>query len=324
MQPDLDAVTPSAPDILVGTASWTDPTLLASDRFYPAVTMSPEARLRYYASRFPIVEVDSSYYAIPARRTAELWAERTPPGFVFNMKAYALMTGQPAEVARLPKDLRAALPSELAAARKVYAKDLPREILDEVWRLFLDALEPLRAAGKLGAVLMQYPRWFIPSTAAVDTLLEGQSRLGDIAAPVELRNQRWFGEEKNKTRRTLAFFATHDIPLVIVDGPQGLESSVPPIAMVTSPRLALVRMHGRRVETWEAPNVPTVERYRYLYSARELGEWVPKILGVAPQAQRTHVLMNNCFAHYGTQNAAELTAMLFDTTGARSAIDATS
>ncbi len=319
-----DAASQPTPDILVGTASWTDPTLLASDRFYPADSTTPESRLRFYASRFPLVEVDSSYYAIPARRTAELWAERTPPGFVFNLKAFALMTGQPAEVSRLPKDLRAALPAELATSRKVYAKNLPHAIMDEVWRLFLDALEPLREAGKLGAVLMQYPRWFIPCSAAVDTLLEGQSRLGDIAAPVELRNHRWFGEEKNKTRRTLAFFATHDIPLVIVDGPQGLESSVPPIAAVTSPRLALIRMHGRRVEMWEVPNVPTVERYRYLYTAAELGEWVPKILGVAPQAQRTHVLMNNCYAHYGTQNAAELTALLFDAQRARHAGGATS
>src|SRR4051812_35740125 len=80
-------------DVLVGTASWTDPTLVAPGVFYPDGVHSPESRLRYYASRFPLVEVDSSYYALPTRRNAELWVERTPADFIFDVKAYALMTG---------------------------------------------------------------------------------------------------------------------------------------------------------------------------------------------------------------------------------------
>lgn len=303
---------PAEPEhaIRVGTASWTDPTLTSNDAFYPSASMSAEARLRFYASRFPIVEVDSSYYAIPARRTAGMWVARTPEHFLFNVKAFALLTGQPAEVSRLPATVREALPAPLRESRKVYAADLPRELMDEVWRLFLDALAPLREAGKLGAVLLQYPRWFLPTTQSVDAILEGQSRLDGIPAAVELRNRRWFGDERRKTQRTLAFFAAHDIPLVIVDGPQGLESSVPAVVAVTSPRLAMVRLHGRRADAWEAKNVPTVERYRYEYSPAELREWVPKILGVAPQARQTHVLLNNCYAHYGVKNAAELSGML--------------
>ena len=103
----------------------------------------PRSGSAYYASRFPIVEVDATYYALPARRTAELWVERTPPDFTFDIKAHALMTGQPTEVKRLPKDLREALPAELAAKSRIYAKDLPDDIRDEVWARFADALEPL-------------------------------------------------------------------------------------------------------------------------------------------------------------------------------------
>src|SRR4249919_4245292 len=128
--------------IRIGTASWTDPTMTAAGVFYPEGADSAEERLAYYASKFPLVEVDSTYYALPARRTAELWVARTPPDFTFDIKAHALMTGQPTEVKRLPKDLREALPVELAAKARIYAKDLPDDVRDEVWARFTDALQP--------------------------------------------------------------------------------------------------------------------------------------------------------------------------------------
>ncbi|HKG93608.1 MAG TPA: DUF72 domain-containing protein [Gemmatimonadaceae bacterium] len=292
--------------VLVGTASWTDPTILGEGVFYPAGVSSAEDRLRYYASRFPLVEVDSTYYALPARRMAELWVERTPDDFTFNVKAHALMTGQPTEVARLPRELREALPPALAAAQRVYAKDLPPELYDEVWRVFLDAIEPLRSSGKLGAVLLQYPRWFVPTPENRDLLLDAKQRLGDVPGAVELRNRRWFGEDRDKTERTLAFLERHGFPFVMVDGPQGLESSVPPVAAVTSPRLAILRLHGRRAETWEKRGVATVERYRYLYDPAQLEDWAPKIADAAAEAKEVHILFNNCYANYGTTNAAEM------------------
>jgi uncharacterized protein YecE (DUF72 family) len=298
------------PRVLVGTASWTDPTIVAEGVFYPPEVTTPEGRLRFYASRFPLVEVDSTYYALPTRRMAALWAERTPPGFVFDVKAHALMTGQPSEVARLPKPLREQLPAALGRRARIYGHDLPAELYDLVWATFLDALEPLRADGKLGAVLMQYPRWFTPTTGNVELLLDGQRRLAGTAAPVELRNRRWFGEARQKTARTLSFFERERIPLVMVDGPQGLESSVPPLAAVTSPDLAVLRLHGRRRATWEAPGVPTVERYRYLYDETELADWVPRVAEAAGSAQRVHVLFNNCYGNYGTTNAAEFSKLL--------------
>jgi uncharacterized protein YecE (DUF72 family) len=298
--------------VLVGTASWTDPTITAGEIFYPRGVKTPEQRLRYYASRFPVVEVDSTYYALPARRVAELWAERTPDDFVFHVKAHALMTGQPTETDRLPRELREALPRSLADRKRVYAKDLPDELRRAVWEAFLDALTPLRDAGKLGAVLLQYPRWFLPTPESKDAILRARERLGGVQSAVELRNETWFGEDRKQTFRTLDFLAEHEIPYVMVDGPQGLASSVPPVDAVTSPRLAMVRLHGRRAKTWEAAGVPTVERYRYLYDAGELAEWVPKIGEAAKQAQVVTVLFNNCYGNYGTTNALEFTAMLED------------
>ena len=212
--------------VRIGTASWTDPTMTAPGVFYPPDATTAEDRLVFYADQFPIVEVDATYYALPARRTGELWLERTPPDFTFDIKAHALMTGQPSEVRRLPKDLREALPAELLDAKRVYARDLPDEIEDEIWARFLDGIEPLRSSGKLGAVFLQYPRWFFPVSESRDEILRARDRLGDTPFAVELRHASWFND-KNRDR-TLRFLEDNAIPFVMVDAPPGTKSSVPP------------------------------------------------------------------------------------------------
>ena len=109
----------------------------------------------------------------------------------------------------------------------------------------------------------------------------------------------------------MRFLEDEKIPLVMVDGPQGFKSSVPPIVATTHPDLAVVRFHGRRTATWESmKGLPTVERFRYLYEPQELAEWVPRIGAAAKQTKDTHVLMNNCYANYGSTNARELALML--------------
>jgi len=307
-------VTPHGATIRIGTASWTDPTMTAPGVFYPRGADSAEDRLAYYAATFPVVEVDATYYALPSVRVAAAWVERTPPDFVFDAKAHALMTGQPTETKRLPKDLRSALPASLAAQARIYARDLPAELRDEVWRLYLAGLEPLRAAGQLGSVLLQYPKWFFPTSESRDLILEARQLLGDVRSAVEFRSETWFNE-KNRDR-TLRFLADNSIPLVMVDGPQGLRSSVPPLSKVTSPDLAVVRFHVRRAETWEATGIPVVERFRYLYSEDELREWLPRLQEAAEEAREMHILMNNCYANYGSTNARELAAMLSAELGA--------
>jgi len=300
--------TPNGSIVRFGTASWTDPTLVRSGVFYPSQATSAEARLKYYASQFSMVEVDSPYYALPARQTVEAWADRTPETFRFDVKAHALMTGQPSEVARLPAELREALPAPLAQKPRVYAKDLPPEVADAVWSTFIDALLPLRETDKLGAVLMQYPRWFLPGHASRDQILDAHHRFGDVPFSVELRNALWFNARN--AEHTLRFFEDHGIPFVMVDEPQGLKSSVPPVVAVTAPRLAVIRFHGRRAETWERTGVTTTEKFRYLYDARELEAWAPRVGEIAGRAQEVHVVMNNCYANYGTTNAIELAAMV--------------
>jgi uncharacterized protein YecE (DUF72 family) len=263
--------------------------------------------------------VDATYYALPARRTAELWVERTPPDFVFDIKAHALMTGQPTETKRLPKDLRAALPPDVAEKNRIYAKDLPDALRDDVWAWFADGLEPLREAGQLGSILLQYPRWFFTSSENRDEIESAVERLRAVGltGSVEFRNGTWFNEKN--IDRTMRFLGDRNIPLVMVDGPQGFKSSVPPIVATTSPDLALIRFHGRRTETWEAQNIKTVERFRYLYDAGQLEDWAPKVRQAAAQSNEMHVLFNNCYANYGATNAIELAQMLLDMEAAEQA-----
>ena len=294
--------------VRIGTASWTDPTMTARGVFYPPDASTAEERLRYYAEQFPVVEVDATYYALPTRFQGELWLERTPPEFTFDIKAHALMTGQPSETKRLPKDIRDELPMELAGKKRIYRKDLPAELYDALWEAFRDGVAPLHSAGKLGAVFPQYPRWVFPSNEARDAIVDAKQRLGDIGLAVEFRNASWFNEKN--AERTLSFLEKYQIPFVMVDAPQGMKSSLPPIVAVTSPDLAIVRFHGRRTETWEAQGIPVVERFRYLYDDGELSEWVPRIREAAGRVKDIHVLMNNCYANYGTTNAREIAAML--------------
>lgn len=295
-------------DVRIGTASWTDPSLTAPGVFYPDRVRTPEQRLKFYSSRFAVVEVDSSFYALPSRRNAELWVERTPDDFAFDVKAFALMTGHATDTERLPAGFRAMLPPEIAALRRIYAKDLSPELRDEVWRLFADAVQPLWEADKLGAVFLQYPKWVRPAAHSAEMLGRARERLGSLPIAVEFRHRDWLLPANRG--RTLAMLRDLGMTYVTVDAPQGLESSVPGDPIVTDPSLAVVRLHGRRVDQWERPNAPVLERYRYLYDREELLPWAAKVREIADRAERLHVVFNNCYANYGTTNAIEMAGML--------------
>jgi len=294
-------------EVRFGTASWTDPTMTAPGVFYPKGADTAEERLRHYASQFSMVEVDSTYYALPNKRTAESWVERTPKDFVFDIKAHALMTGQPTELVRLPKAIREELPPELKEKKRIYRKDMPDELLEAVYKQFRDALQPLIDAGKLGAVFVQFPKWVFPSNEARELILETRRRL-DLQIAVEFRHGSWFNEKN--AERTVRFLQDNKIPYVAVDEPQGFKSSVPPVVVPTSEELAVFRFHGRNAENWEKKDIPPSERFRYLYDVDELADWTPKIAGVAKTAKETHVVYNNCFSNYGTTNAREAARLL--------------
>jgi uncharacterized protein YecE (DUF72 family) len=230
--------------ILVGATSWSDPTLLASG-WYPRQAKTAAARLAYYSQNFPITEVDATYYAIPSERNSHLWVERTPDGFTFDVKAYALLTRHPSRVESLPKHLQAVA----GGKERVYSRELPESVVEEVWEMFRSALLLLHRAGKLGCVLLQFPEWFMPNSQNKDYILEAARRLPQYRCAIEFRQRAWMVPERN-SERTLPFLAEHGLPYVCVDMPQGFPSSVPPIARVTGADLAVVRFHGR-------PSLPT-------------------------------------------------------------------
>ncbi len=303
-------------EIRVGTAGWTDRSLIASG-WYPPEANNPEKRLRYYARQFPLVEVDATYYALPAEQTARAWAERTPDGFTFNIKAFSLFTQHPTPVRALPADLREA--AGQAGKERVYLKDVDPALAEAAWDRFLAALEPLRGAGqhgagqhgagqhgagKLGASLLQFPPWFPISRANKDYILACAQRAAPRRVCVEFRNHTWMTED-NQTE-TLRFLADHQLPYVCVDMPQGYPSSIPPVLAATSD-LAVVRMHGHS-DKWTSKEI--AERFGYRYSEGELDEWAPKIRDLAAEAEVTHVVFNNCYSDYAHVNAQQLEARL--------------
>ena len=293
--------------IRVGTCGWTDPTLIKAGTFYPPGTNTAEERLRFYASRFPIVEVDATYYALPRQEQAGLWVERTPPDFVFNVKAYSLLTQHPTLAKTIPTDLRESILPDHRDKPRLYPNHLAPEAVEEIWRRFAEAILPLDSAGKLGAVLLQFPEWFVPSRANRDYLGLAKEQLPGYRLCVEFRNRSWLATDQDRDR-TLSLLRDLQLPLVCVDMPQGFRSSLPPLAEVTSPDLSVVRFHGRDPEAWTKKTV--TERFRYLYSEQELAEWVPRVDHLAEQAHEVHVLMNNCFSDHAVTNARQLADLL--------------
>lgn len=294
-------------EILVGITSWTEPTLIESGRFYPEWATSAEARLRFYASQFPIVEVDSTYYALPSENTAGLWVVRTPEKFIFDIKAFRLFTQHPASPSSFPRDIRDALPEHLRAKTNLYVRELPGEVTDELWKRFESALLPLGSAGKLGVVLFQFPPWFYPGNEQRDYILSCKSRLPQYRIAVEFRHNSWVSGKN--LERTMTFLKDGNLPYVCVDEPQGLDSSVQPIAEATSD-IALVRFHGRNRVMWEKKGVSTADRFNYLYNEGELREWAPKIKELADKTRQMHVLFNNCYEDKSVTNALQIKLML--------------
>src|SRR3984957_18622357 len=170
----------SAPQFMVGTASWTDKTLIETTDFYPPEIKTAEARLRFYARQFKTVEVDSTYYAIPAERNADLWRQRTPPGFVFNIKAFAWLTQHPTDASRLPKELKAMLPEADRAKRRLSVPG--KDVLDRAFEMFWSSLGPLLRAdalhgGSLGILLFQFPPYFIAKNSNMDYIASLPERM---------------------------------------------------------------------------------------------------------------------------------------------------
>ena len=288
-------------NVRVGTASWTDPTLIACGRFYPADVVTPEQRLRFYASRFPIVEVDSSYYALPDPLVAHRWASRTPADFIFNIKAFRLFTGHQTPPAALPADIRRSMTINKPM---LYYRDVPGELRDELWRRFLIAVEPLRMTSKLGAIHFQFAPWVQRTPRNIAHIEHCANQMQEHTMAIELRDQSWF--EGVQAKATLALERELGAVHVVVDGPQGFANTVPDVWETTHPDLAIVRLHGRNTAAWNNQSGASSGRFVYEYSPEELAQIAERIQRMAKAVTNAHVLLNTNFEDQGTRNAGKL------------------
>ena len=248
-----------AATVRLGTCSWADEGLLKT--WYPRGVSTPAARLGYYAERFDTVEVDSPFYALPDPAVTGRWAQRTPDSFVFHVKAHASMTGHE------PADQEAAFAA------------------------FRESVAPLELSGKLRAVLLQYHPRFVKSAAAKEELSRVRALLDPLVPLVEFRHRSWL--EPWEQTDTLSFLEQQELAYVSVDAPATRASNVvPSVAAATHP-LAYIRFHGRNWKTWNIRGGKSSDRFDWLYSPEELGEWVAPVGRLAAEADEVYALFNN-------------------------------
>jgi uncharacterized protein YecE (DUF72 family) len=242
--------------ILVGTASWTDKTLIASGRFYPAKENTPEGRLRYYAP-----------------------------------------TALPPDIAKALGPIK---------ARNLYYKDAPAEIRDAVWQRFREGIEPLRASGKLVAVHFQFAPRVAFHPENFKHIDECRERLAGFQLSIEFRYKSWFDDKH--AQRTLDFERERGLANVVVDEPQGMRNTIPSVWEVTTPKLAVVRLHGRNHGTWNQNGLQTsAERFNCDHNTAELTELAKMIRQLETQADLTQVIFNNlCGAPHKLFNAESI------------------
>ncbi|MCL4078014.1 DUF72 domain-containing protein [Coriobacteriia bacterium Es71-Z0120] len=294
--------------VRIGTCSWTDKTMVAA--WYPPAVRTSEQRLRYYAARFDTVEADSPFYGIPRPSVAQAWAERTPPGFAFHVKAFGLLTRHSVEEERLSPELRELVTHVDVRGR---VRDASPELLDAAFEEFRAFLEPLGSAGKMGGVLLQFPPWVTATDRAhahenLAYIEYAAAALAPHRVLVEFRHPSWLTGRQHA--QTMRFLADRGLSYVSVDAPQFADAStMPPVTAATSD-WAYVRMHGRNRETYFARTGSAADRFDYLYTSEELAEWAPRVRDLAQQTNVTWVMFNNCKHDYAPRNARELASML--------------
>jgi uncharacterized protein YecE (DUF72 family) len=274
-----------ATPVRIGTCSWADDAL--SKYFYPPKLPAKE-RLAWYSQFFDTVEVDSTYYRLPGESMVQGWADRTPPGFTMHVKAFGLMTRHPVKLEVLPEDLRDAMPVD---ARGRVDRP-PRELRAEVFRRFLESLEPLRSAGKLGGILFQFPSYVVFKDASLDYLEWARDQLGSDEMLVEFRHRSWLDEDNRA--ETLSFLERIGAAYVTVDAPRSdtAKNLIPTVPAVTA-GTAYVRFHGRNLGTWNKRGGSAAERFDYLYSDQELAEWTGTLRELAGESEQAYAFFNN-------------------------------
>ena len=269
--------------IRIGTCSWADDAL--SKHFYPSQVRAG-ARLAWYAEHFSTVEVDSTYYRIPTESTVRGWAERTPPGFTMHVKAFGLMTRHPVKLEVLPEELREGMPVD----DRGRVDRPPRELRGEVFRVFMDALEPLREAGKLGGILFQFPSYVVHKPVSFEYREWAQEQLRGAEMLVEFRHRSWL--EEDVRAEVLAFLERRGMSYVTVDAPRTEGKNLIPTVPAATSDTAFVRFHGRNAKTWNVRGGSAADRFTYVYSEDELAEWVEPLRELAGEAKQAYAFFN--------------------------------
>jgi uncharacterized protein YecE (DUF72 family) len=266
--------------------------------FYPKKTMTARARLAHYAERFSVAEIATTYRFPPTPELAAQLVERTPPGFLFDVRAWSLLTGSPTMPDSLWSDLWDDVRPSSRDSRRLYAGHLSSDALEECWARFAHSLEPLVKAGRLGTVILQYPGWFGPRPEAWAELARVPRRLGGMPASIELRDPRWV--EGDACDETLEWLEAHGLGFVCVDGPPASGSAQLPSVVAATAQTAVVRFRGRRSvegEPWSWP---------YRYSRTELEGWVPAVTELASSASEVHLIFDNTWRCDAVDGAAGL------------------
>lgn len=292
--------------IRIGTCSWTEKSLIQSGEFYPQEVKSADGRLRYYATRFDTVEVDSTYYAMPDRRNTSLWADRTPENFMFHIKAYGALTGHSIDPRTLPRDILNIMPDKDKTPNRVYVKEA--FLLKTIAERFREELYPLQRANKLGVMVFQYPPWFHYGTKNMDYILTCRELMGELFPAVEFRHGSWLAPDVRDT--VFHFLTKNHIAYIPADEPQyGNLATVPFIPHLTAD-IGYFRFHGRNKENWLKKGVETSLRYAYLYHDEELKEFIAPVTDINKRAKTTYAMFNNCHGGFAMRNALKLKEMM--------------
>jgi len=269
--------------IVVGTSSWADPGFV--EEWYPP-GLPARDRLAWYAERFEAVEVNSSFYAVPERRTVERWVTQTPDGFTFDVKLHRLLSRHAADLKSLPTAVRD-LATTNDRGRVELTPQLQEAMLDET----LAAVEPLDEGGKLSAFLLQLSPAFKPKANELDELGPIVERLAPRPVAIELRHRGWV--EDRRLEATLGWLSDHGAAFVCTDSPQGKAvTMMPPVDAVTRDDLAYFRAHGRNVQGYQSGRT-VAERFAWDYGPEELRELAGRAEGLASDAETVRVMFNN-------------------------------
>lgn len=264
--------------ISIGVTGWGDHATLYQNQ------QQRQQKLQTYSTYFPVVEVDSSFYAVQPIANYQKWVEATPASFRFVIKATQYLTGHDRN-ARTNKEVK-------------------QLIAD-----FKQSIQPVIDANKLTTTLFQFPPWFDLRTRNIQKIQKLREWMGTTPMAIEFRNRSWFTDDNEQ--QTIDFLKQLRVSYVICDEPQAGEGSVPTVLEATNDH-ALVRFHGRNVHGWNNHGQENWREVRFLYryNQRELAEWVDRLKQLEQQVKHITVLFNNNSGGDAADNAKQLIDML--------------